>query len=87
MLIYSLNDMSDFNINMTAKLLLTYWTTKDWSYCRFTKYRRSVFLQHSVLVSAAASNKSTTWPPLPPPGRGGEWKETGRNLWVGIRAV
>jgi len=36
---------------------------------------------------AAASNKSATRPPLPPPGCGGEWKETGRNWWVGIRAV
>jgi len=24
-------------------------------------------------------------PPLPPPRCGGEWKETGRNWWVGIR--
>jgi len=32
-----------------------------------------------VLVLAAASNKSTMRPPLPPPGCGGEWKETGRN--------
>jgi len=24
---------------------------------------------------------------LPPPGCGGEWKERGRNWWVGIRAV
>jgi len=36
---------------------------------------------------AVAGNKSTTWPPLPPPECGGEWKETGRNRWVGIRAV
>ena len=42
---------------------------------------------HSVLVSAAAGNKSATRPPLPPPACGGEWKETGRNWWVGIRAV
>jgi len=28
-----------------------------------------------VLVLAAAGNKSATWPPLPPPGCGGEWKE------------
>jgi len=34
-----------------------------------------------------AGNKSATGPPLPPPGCGGEWKETGRNWWVGIRAV
>jgi len=27
----------------------------------------------------AAGNKSATPPPLPPPGCGGEWKETGRN--------
>jgi len=25
--------------------------------------------------------------PLPPPGWGEEWKEKGKNLWVGIRAV
>jgi len=37
--------------------------------------------------SAAAGNKSATRPPFPPPGCGGEWKETGRNRWVGIRAV
>jgi len=36
---------------------------------------------------AADGNKSATRPPLPPPGCGGEWKETGRNWWVGIRAV
>jgi len=36
---------------------------------------------------AAAGNKSATQPPLPPPGCGGEWKETGRNWWVGIRVV
>ena len=35
----------------------------------------------------AAGNKSTTLPPLPPPRCGGEWEETGRNWWVGIRAV
>jgi len=28
----------------------------------------------------AAGNKSPTWPPLPLPGCGGEWKETGRKL-------
>jgi len=42
---------------------------------------------HIVLVSAAVSNKSATRPPLPLPGCGEEWKETGRNWWVGIRAV
>jgi len=36
---------------------------------------------------AAVSNKSTTRPPLPPLGCGGEWKERGRNWWVRIRAV
>ena len=47
-----------------------------------------VFSKYSnVLVSAAAGNKSATWPPLPPPACGGEWKERGRNWWVGIRAV
>jgi len=40
-----------------------------------------------VLVSAAAGNKSATQPTLPPPACGGEWKERGRNWWVGIRAV
>jgi len=35
----------------------------------------------------AASKKSATQPPLPLPWCGGEWKETGRNWWVGIRAV
>jgi len=40
-----------------------------------------------VSVSAAAGNKSSTRPPLPPPACGGEWKERGRNWWVGIRAV
>jgi len=45
------------------------------------------FLFLNVLVLAAAGNKSTMQPPLPPPGCGGEWKETGRNWWVGIRAV
>jgi len=36
---------------------------------------------------AAAGNKSATRPPLPPPGCRAEWKETGRNWWVGIREV
>jgi len=34
----------------------------------------------------AAGNKSDTRLPLPPPRCGGEWKERGRNWWVGIRA-
>jgi len=34
---------------------------------------------------AAAGNKSAMRPPLPPLGFRGEWKETGRNWWVGIR--
>jgi len=29
---------------------------------------------------AAAGNKSTTWPPLPPPACGGEWKENRQKL-------
>jgi len=36
---------------------------------------------------AAAGNKRAMRPPLPLPGCGGEWKETGRNWWVGIRAL
>jgi len=36
---------------------------------------------------AAAGNKSATRLPLPPLGCGGEWKERGRNWWVGIKAV
>jgi len=36
---------------------------------------------------AAAGNKRATRPPLPPLGCRGEWKERGRNWWVGIRAV
>jgi len=36
----------------------------------------------NVLVWAVASNKSATWPPLPPPGCREEWKETGRKLVV-----
>jgi len=43
--------------------------------------------REGVLVSAAAGKKSATRLPLPPPGGGGEWKERGRNWWVGIRAV
>jgi len=34
----------------------------------------------SVLVLAAAGNKSAMWPPIPLPRCGGEWKETGRKL-------
>jgi len=34
-----------------------------------------------------AGNKNTTWPPLTLLGCRGEWKETGKNWWVGIRAV
>jgi len=37
-------------------------------------------LHPGVLVLAAAGNKSTTRPPIPLPGCGGEWKETGRKL-------
>jgi len=40
-----------------------------------------------VVVLAAAGNKSAMQPPLPLPGCGGEWKETGRKPWVRIRAV
>ena len=40
-----------------------------------------------VLVSAAAGNRSSKRPPLPAPWCGRDWKETGRNWWVGIRAV
>ena len=36
---------------------------------------------------AVTGNKSTMRLPLPPLGCGGEWKETGRNRWVGIREV
>jgi len=36
--------------------------------------------KRGVLDLAAAGNKSVTRPPLPPPGCGGEWKETGRKL-------
>jgi len=36
---------------------------------------------------AAAGNKSATRPPIPLLVHGGEWKETGRNWWVRIRAV
>jgi len=37
---------------------------------------------------AVAGNKSAEWLSLPPLWCGGEeWKETGRNWWVGIRAV
>jgi len=49
--------------------------------------RRSEIGETIVSVSAAAGNKSATWPPLTPPACGGEWKERGRNWWVGIRAV
>jgi len=44
-------------------------------------------LLHSALVSAAAGNKNAARPPLPLPACRGEWKEKGRNWWVGIRAV
>jgi len=46
-----------------------------------------VFVYGWCSDSAAAGNKSATGPPLPLSGYGGEWKETGRNWWVGIRAV
>jgi len=36
---------------------------------------------------AVAGNKSAMRLPLPLLGCGGEWKETGRNWWVWIRAV
>ena len=51
------------------------------------EYGLESILNIIVLVSAAAGNKSATRPPLPPPACGGEWKEKGRNWWVGIRAV
>jgi len=53
--------------------------------CSVTLRGKKFFL--IVLLSAAAGNKSATWPPLPPPGCRGEWKDTGRSWWVGIRAV
>ena len=34
----------------------------------------------TVLVLAAAGNKSATWPPLAPPGCGGEWKRNRQRL-------
>jgi len=43
--------------------------------------------QHCVLVSAAAGNKSATRPPFPRRGAEENGKKTGRNRWVGIRAV
>jgi len=43
--------------------------------------------KRSCYSLAVAGNKSATRPPLPPQGCGGEWKETGRNWWVGIRAA
>ena len=52
-----------------------------------TRARNTTKILVCVSVSAAAGNKSATRPPLPPPACGGEWKERGRNWWVGIRAV
>ena len=49
--------------------------------------RKHSYTIQSCYGLAAAGNKSATRPPLPPPWCGGEWKETGRNRWVGIRAV
>jgi len=48
------------------------------------QFNKSVIKCYSL---AAAGNKSATRPPLPLLGCGGEWKKTGRNWWVGIRAV
>jgi len=46
-------------------------------------------VQHRALswFRLPPATKSTTRPPLPLPACGGEWKEKGRNQWVGIRAV
>ena len=48
--------------------------------CGTFTHLNSVCVRHisSVLVLAAAGNKSATRPPLPPPGCGGERKERGR---------
>jgi len=51
------------------------------------KWKSALSSKLPVLVSAAAGNKSATRPPLPLLACGGEWKETGRNWRVGIRAV
>jgi len=40
-----------------------------------------------VLVWLWPATKAPCGRPSPPPGCGGEWKERGRNWWVGIRAV
>jgi len=38
-------------------------------------------------LAEGGKKKSAKWPPLAPPGCGGEWKKTDRKWWVGIRAV
>jgi len=37
----------------------------------------------NLMLWFGCRNKSATWLPLPQPGCGGEWKETGKNWWVG----
>jgi len=41
----------------------------------------------AVTVWLRPATKAPRGCPSPPPGCGGEWKETGRNWWVEIRAV
>jgi len=70
-----------------ARLGYLFWLTLPFPQFCDTGFVCSLNSNSTVLVSAAAGNKSATRPPLPLPACGGEWKERGRNRWVGIRAV
>jgi len=44
-------------------------------------------VSQSVIVWLRPVTEAPRGRPSPPLGCGGEWKETGKNWWVGIRAV
>jgi len=55
--------------------------------CDVQKFTAVLMEINAVLVWLRPATKAPRGHPSPPPGCGGEWKETGRNWWVGIRAV
>jgi len=55
--------------------------------CNETRAKFTITYIFYCYSLAAAGNKSATRQLLPPLGCEGEWKETGRNWWVRIRAV
>jgi len=76
--IFQHNTVTWVSENMLAVSFLLGYCKLSWQYVLYFKYVILCGLgnknldRQSVLVSAAAGNKSTTRPPLPPPACGGE---------------